>query len=100
MLIFCGYTFILIIDKVLFDTHALFDHDHEDGEHVDPAAIKLEVNLKASMVRAQNTADSGNLKASRIEEKEGTEDAMQAYLNPNDRFATRMKASMNRGSKA
>ena len=27
LLIFLGYTFILIIDKVLFDTHALFEHD-------------------------------------------------------------------------
>ena len=27
LLIFCGYTFILVIDKVLFDTHALFEHD-------------------------------------------------------------------------
>ena len=26
---FFGYTFILLIDKVLFDTHALFDHDDE-----------------------------------------------------------------------
>ena len=35
LLIFVGYTLILIIDKVLFDTHALFDHDHE--HHEDPA---------------------------------------------------------------
>lgn len=69
LLIFIGYTFILIIDKVLFDTHALFDHDHEDGEHVDPAAVKLEMNLKASMTKAQNSAKNGDLRASRIEEK-------------------------------
>lgn len=24
-LVFCGYTLILVIDKVMFDTHALFD---------------------------------------------------------------------------
>ena len=104
-LIFAGYTFILIIDKVLFDTHALFDHDHEDGDHSnDPATMKLEVNMRASMVRANQAAENSNdpavLKQSRIEEKEGLEDAMQSYLNPNDRFATRMRASMNRGSKA
>ena len=28
-LMFCGYTLILLIDKVLFDTHSLFD-DHDD----------------------------------------------------------------------
>jgi len=45
ILVFAGYTIILIIDKVLFDTHALFDHDHEgaeDGHAEDPAHKKLE----------------------------------------------------------
>jgi len=101
MLIFVGYTFILIIDKVLFDTHALFDHDHDGGhDHADPAEMKLEVNLKASMVKSQQMAESGDpaaLKASRIEEKEEMEGAMKSYLNPHDRFATRMKASLHRG---
>lgn len=31
-LMFVGYTIILVIDKVAFDTHALFEHD----EHSDP----------------------------------------------------------------
>jgi len=34
-LMFCGYTLILIIDKVMFDTHALFEHTHE-GVLIDP----------------------------------------------------------------
>ena len=55
LLIFCGYTFILIIDKVLFDTHALFDNDHGDA-NADPAEIKLEVNLKASMSKSAQMA--------------------------------------------
>ncbi len=28
ILVFCGYTFILLVDKVMFDSHALFDHGH------------------------------------------------------------------------
>ena len=36
VLAFAGYTVILIFDKVLFDTHALFD-DHGDGHKHDPA---------------------------------------------------------------
>ena len=106
ILIFAGYTFILILDKVLFDTHALFDHDDEHGhgpDHADPAENKLEINLKASMARAQaqaeGTSDPAALKKSRIEEREDTEDAVKAYLNPHDRFATRMRASMT-GSKS
>ena len=43
LLIFTGYTIILIIDKVLFDTHALFDDDHGHGAHEshDPAEQQL-----------------------------------------------------------
>ncbi len=44
-LVFVGYTLILVIDKVMFDTHALFDHDHDD-DHAhdvpDPAELKLQ----------------------------------------------------------
>jgi zinc transporter ZupT len=103
LMIFCGYTFILIIDKVLFDTHALFEHDH-DGEHDhnDPAEQQFEVSVKASMAKSASMAASGDpadLKKSRIEEKEDMNGAMKSYLNPHDRFATRMKASM-RGSNA
>ena len=56
MLTFIGYTLILILDKVLFDTHSLFD-DHGHGHaHNDPAAANLEHNLRASMVKQQRTA--------------------------------------------
>ena len=102
-LIFIGYTLILIIDKVLFDTHALFDHDHDDGEVNDPAVGKFDANVKASMVKAQamqGETDPAALKASRIEEKENIEGAVKNLLNPNDRFATRMKASLSKGSRA
>jgi zinc transporter ZupT len=40
-LMFCGYTLILVIDKVLFDTHALFDHEHDGGPAADPAEERL-----------------------------------------------------------
>lgn len=41
VLMFAGYTIILILDKVLFDTHSLFDHDDDEHGHVDPADKKL-----------------------------------------------------------
>lgn len=45
-LVFCGYCLILVIDKVMFDTHSLFD-DH--GQHVsDPAENKLQESIKRS----------------------------------------------------
>lgn len=34
LLAFCGYAFILMVDKVMFDSHALIHgHDHGHGEH-------------------------------------------------------------------
>jgi zinc transporter ZupT len=59
ILVVAGYTFILIIDKVLFDTHSLFAHDDEHGDGhghgeseddhgIDPAEKKFRDNLRAS----------------------------------------------------
>ena len=56
------------------------------------------MSKRQAMEAASNDPDT--LKRSRIEEKEGMEDAMKQYLNPHDRFATRMRASMKRGSQA
>ena len=33
-MVFAGYTLILIIDKVMFDTHALFDEDHSHDKDI------------------------------------------------------------------
>ena len=53
LLIFSGYTIILIIDKVLFDTHSLFESNDGHGHgHADPAHNKLETNLRSSMVKS------------------------------------------------
>jgi len=42
ILVFAGYTIILIIDKVLFDTHALFEDGHKIENGVaDPAEKKF-----------------------------------------------------------
>ena len=40
--------------------------------------------------------DPAAVRASRVEEKEGMEDAMKSYLNPHDRFAERMRASLSK----
>ena len=46
MLVFCGYTLVLIIDKVMFDSHALLEgpdghghgHGHGHGGHDEEAS--------------------------------------------------------------
>ena len=89
MLMFIGYTIILLVDKVLFDTSALFEDN--EGKPVDPAAQKLAQDIKTSMQGKRPSP--GELDAT---EAQATEEAMKSYLNPHDRFATRMKASMGK----
>ena len=48
-MVFVGYTIILIMDKVLFDTKSLFENNQVE----DPAKVKLESNLRASMIKNQ-----------------------------------------------
>ena len=53
VMVFFGYTLILVMDKVLFDTHALFEND----KHGDPATVKLETNLRASVEKSQTAPE-------------------------------------------
>ena len=68
VLILTGYSIILLIDKVVFDTHALFDGD---GHTHDPAEVKFENKLRASMTKANQHAADGDVRSSRVEQKEG-----------------------------
>lgn len=56
LLTFAGYTIILILDKVLFDSHALFDEAHGKHAH-DPADAKLEQNVRASLTKVMNASE-------------------------------------------
>ena len=97
-LLLSGYTLILVVDKVLFDTHGMFDGDGPG--HADPAQAKLEKNLESSMSKAAALKTHGDPKASRAEQKEGVESAMKEFLNPTDRFAARVKASLKSDDQA
>jgi zinc transporter ZupT len=107
LLVVCGYTFILIIDKVLFDTHALFEHDeHGEGGHshdgaVDPAEQKFRNNLRASyanIAAAEQSGDPNQVRRSMLTANTNIEKEIKEYLNPNERFAARMKASYSKQS--
>ena len=96
LLCLLGYTTILLIDKVMFDTSALFDEDNGHCDLHDPADRKLEVNMRASMAKTEtvDASDPTAVRNSMQKQVEGIEDAMKGYLNPHDRFATRMRASL------
>ena len=97
VMVFVGYTIILMMDKVLFDSKSLFVENK--GE--DPAKVKLENSLRASMTKAQAVQGDASVgqdqrRASQKLEQEEVDGAVKDYMNPNDRFATRMKASMEK----
>jgi len=71
-LMWAGYTLILVVDKVMFDTSALFK------ENEDPAQAKLESDLKKSL--AANDDDDAQV-------------AIDNYNNPYEKFSTRMQAT-------
>lgn len=98
LLAFLGYTLILVLDKVLFDTHALFD-DHGDGRAHDPADKKFEQNVRASQAHVDKLnpeASAEEVRASQVEARANMEQGVKDYLNPHDRFAERMKRSLSK----
>ena len=48
LLAFAGYVIILLLDKVLFDAHAIFDAADNTAGVVDPAEKKLERDIRGS----------------------------------------------------
>ena len=76
-LMWAGYTLILFIDKVAFDTAELFQDD--------PAAQKLASNLKNSILEAEATGQDPTLAITK---------AIDEYQDPNAKFATRMSNAL------
>lgn len=87
-LVFCGYTLILLIDKVAFDAHALF----EDG---DPVAKQLAEDLKRSFRGIPGDEATPEERRHSLEKAEtDAEKAVQNYMNTENKFTTRMKGAM------
>jgi len=95
ILLVCGYTLILIIDKVLFDTHSLFAHEDEHGHaetgrhsaHSDNAEEKFRENLKASFAKiekARNSHPDVDVSHEIEEENKKVKQEVQDYLNPHN----------------
>jgi hypothetical protein len=70
-LMWAGYTLILVIDKVMFDTSKLF----VQGE--DPVERKLSQDMAKALNSTENTGSE-------------MQKAVESYNNPYDKFATRM----------
>jgi zinc transporter ZupT len=102
ILVVTGYTIILIIDKVLFDTHSLFADDHGHGggdghDHPSKAEDKFRENLRASFATLAQAEQRGN-RQSIDKETMNIEAAAKDFLNPQERKAQAIKASFTRAS--
>ena len=81
-LIFVGYTVILLVDKVIFDTHSLADHGHDDGHgHVEVD------DYRKSFVEATHK---------QIINDSEIDESIRQYLSRADRFAHRVSMQQDR----
>jgi zinc transporter ZupT len=75
VLAFAGYTLILILDKVLFDSHALFDDPGHNHAH-DPADAKFEQAVRESFSKQRDlpvNATPEQVRESQVEAKTSME---------------------------
>lgn len=94
---FIGYTIILLVDKVMFDTHALWDEAAAGHSH-DPVDENLKTKMKNSFAKAERTASMKGTDEAGAEISKEVDSAVKSYLNPNDRFAARMRSSLAKKS--
>ena len=92
-LVFVGYAFILLIDKVIFDTHSLVgQHDH--GHLHDPVMD----NVRSSFIQLQkNNSDNHQAcpNGQSINDSQMNE-VIKNYLTRNDKFSVRMSHALKR----
>ena len=90
-----GYTVILIIDKVLFDTHAILgEHDHEDGEGANDNKASILRKSVASILEKGSVGPNGEYSAVAVEN--ALKKSLAGSLRKSEVFAARM--SMARGN--
>lgn len=111
-MVFCGYTFILILDKVMFDSHSLV-HEHGDKNALRESFRKSlfdnrrRSNSQADLHSHQNNGKAGfednkkynefNDEDEHVEETgdDGINEAIRHYLSKADRFSARMNSALS-----
>jgi zinc transporter ZupT len=98
LIFFFGYTFILVIDRVLFDSHALFDDDEHHG-NADPAEQRLIETAKKSILATQQAIgahpyDKASIMKSMAVQQDTIREGMRAYLSKTEKFSVRMSRAM------
>jgi len=112
LILVIGYTLILIIDKVLFDTHDIFEtHEHGEGEHANSVEFKDPRMRRASEAITQSMhnmirqsfngqADAQNinsqLRASQVMVENALKANMGSMVKRSEKFAARLSMSRNK----
>lgn len=111
LLLVTGYTLILVLDKVLFDTHAMFhDDDHGHGTDLDHSHLS-ELGAKGKVARASmalresisnmqlHPNDQGameNVRASQIKMENAIKKEVASSFRKSEKFAARISMSHRR----
>lgn len=101
-LVFIGYTVILLIDKVIFDTHNLVGENHHGHTH-DPVQINFMKNARSSFSQLQNMASGDGAKESPGQNlclnEADLNEGIREYLSRNEKFAVRMNVALKKPSR-
>lgn len=116
LLLVVGYTFILVLDKVLFDTHAMF---HDDGEHghghdhgvehshlnelerankgrVARASMALRESISNMQNNPNDPAALNDVRASQIKMENAIKKEVATSFRKSEKFAARVSMSQKR----
>ena len=84
VLMFLGYTILLLVDKVMFDAHAYFDNLDPAHGHQDPAIRRMSETMMDAVGKSEQMAAEGDIAGSREMLKQGQEASLKSYLNNHD----------------
>ena len=91
-LLVCGYSFILIIDKVLFDTHAILGHDGDDHGHgeAEDHGHNHGSMLRQSIAKVLSASQVSGVNPSQLQIESAVRKSLAQSLRKSDVFASRV----------
>lgn len=95
-LVFVGYAFILLIDKVIFDTHSLVGEHHHGHVH-DPVQANFINNAKSSFIKFQRMVSGDQAMENNHNNcvnEDDINEGIKQYLSRNNKFAIRMSVAL------
>lgn len=112
-MVFLGYTLILILDKVMFDSHSLVhDHDHNPvresfrksliGRRRSNSHAELDLDLRNGKAAYEDNKNYNEFKDeddAGDNEEDGINEGIRRFLSKADRFSARMSSALSQKHK-